>query len=434
MLGSATLTAFIIQAVTGIILATMYIPSTGSAYDSLQLMDTGVPLGGFVRAMHDMGASAMVVLITAHVIRVFLTGSFKFPRELNWLTGVGLLLMTVILAFTGQLLRWDSNGMGSLFIATEMAGRIPLIGRFVGRFFLGGQTLTGITLSRLFAIHVFIVPAFFFMLLGIHLYLVLHNGISEPAVKGQPVEPAHYRQRYEDLLKKRGVPFWPDALWRDLIMATLVIGAVLVAAWVIGPTQLSQPPDPTATQVKPRPDWYFIWIYAMQAIVPHTMEPYIIILLPTGIFVILLAIPFIGMRGDRALSRRPWTVGVVAGTLVAVALFTFAGYTAPWTPTFRPQPLYALTSSSGQVSAAALRGQELFQDHGCIMCHSFDGVGGLYGPDLTHVAQQLPEATIKTRINKGWREDMPAFQRTLTATQVDDIVQFLETSQNQQNP
>ena len=124
VLGSATLVAFLIQIVTGISLASGYVPSSGQAYDSLVFI-TGTPFGRIVRGIHAFGATAMIILIGLHAIRVYLMAAYKYPRQMNWLTGVGLLLLTLLMAFTGQLLRWDQTGFWSVVIAAEQAGRMP---------------------------------------------------------------------------------------------------------------------------------------------------------------------------------------------------------------------------------------------------------------------------------------------------------------------
>ena len=246
VLGGATLVAFLLQVATGVALATVYVPSTGSAYQSLQFITHDAPFGRVLRGMHYFGASAMVVLIGAHMSRVFLTGSYKFPREMNWLSGAALLLLTILMAFTGQLLRWDQDGVWSAVVASEQAARIPALGHWLAHLVLGGATVSGPTLSRSFAVHVFLIPALIFAGVGLHLYLVLRTGVSERASIGPAVvDPATYRAWYRNLLDREGQPFWPDAAWRDAVVAVLVVGTVLALALIVGPKPLGKPPDPT---------------------------------------------------------------------------------------------------------------------------------------------------------------------------------------------
>ena len=175
--GSATLFVFILQVVTGVALSSAYVTGSGQAYDSLKFI-TDNPLGRVIRGIHYFGASAMIVLIGIHTIRVYLMGSYKYPRQMNWLTGAGLLLFTLGMAFTGQLLRWDQTGFWTAVVAAEQAGKAPIIGNWLARFVLAGSVPGGATLSRFFSAHVFFIPALIFAGIGAHLYLVLYNGIS----------------------------------------------------------------------------------------------------------------------------------------------------------------------------------------------------------------------------------------------------------------
>ena len=178
--GSATLFLFLLQVITGVALSLLYEPSSNSAYQSLQFITNQAKFGNVLRGIHYYGASAMIILVGIHMIRTYITASYKFPREMNWISGVFLLLFTIFMGFTGQLLRWDSSGVWSSVVAAQQLGRVPFIGTYLARLLIGGDTIGGQSLSRFFSYHVFIFPALIFMFIGFHLYLVFKNGISEP--------------------------------------------------------------------------------------------------------------------------------------------------------------------------------------------------------------------------------------------------------------
>lgn len=425
VLGSATLFSFIVQVVTGIALATVYIDSAGQAYNSLVYITDHAFLGRVLRGIHDVGASVMVILIGLHAIRVFVFGSYKFPREINWLSGVGLLFMTLGMAFTGQLLRWDQNGFWTVVIFVQQTGRLPWIGTWIAQFLLGGNTVGGATLSRFYAWHVFWIPALIFALIGIHLYLVLQIGISEPPRMGRPVDPKTYMRWYRDMLHRVGVPFWPDAAWRDVVFGVGIITLTVVIAVIFGPiTSLVAPPDPTLINATPRPDWYFNWYFGVLALTPALVENYVIILGPLCLAALLIAIPFLSNHGERHPFRRPWTMGAVMITVLLVGVYTVQGTIAPWSPRFDAQPLRA--SAVGATSGPVADGAKLFHDKGCEFCHTIDEQGGLRGPDLSNVADRLTTDELTIRIMNGGT-NMPSFANILTPQETADIVAFLET-------
>jgi quinol-cytochrome oxidoreductase complex cytochrome b subunit len=179
-LGSATLFIFILQAVTGMFLAMYYSPSPDHAYDSIQFIMNEVMFGRVVRGLHHWGASAMVILITLHMLRVFIMGAYKYPREMTWVVGVILLLLTLGFGFTGYLLPWDEKAYWATTVGTNMAGTVPVIGGFLLKVLRGGSELGAVTLTRFYAIHMLVLPALTLVFVGIHLFLVIKQGISAP--------------------------------------------------------------------------------------------------------------------------------------------------------------------------------------------------------------------------------------------------------------
>ena len=422
--GSATLFAFIIQVVTGVTLAFMYVPSAGEAYQSLQYITDQTTFGRVVRGMHNWGASAMILLVGLHMIRVYLTAAYKFPREMHWITGVVLLALTVGMGFTGQVVRWDQTAVWSTIVAAEQAGRIPFIGRWVADFLIGGQTIGGATLSRMFAYHVFLVPALLFIFIGFHLYLVYKNGISEMPKAGDPVDPKTYRQEYEEKIKKSGVPFWPDAAWRDMVFSFCVITIILLIAIIIGPPALNAPPDPSNIDALPVPDWYFVFYFAFLALSPPEIESYLMIGGPLIIGLLLFFLPFISNHGERSPLRRPWAIAIVVLFIGSLSGLWAIGITSPWSPHFQAEPLTAemIGASSGQI----YRGGEYFNEKGCLYCHKISGHGGERGPDLTYIGDKLSANELTWRIMNGGL-NMPGFGGILTNEELSNLVAFLKS-------
>ena len=177
-LGSATLFTAINQAVTGILLTIYYVPSPDQAYASVQYITTQVPAGWLIRGLHHWGASAMILLTVLHMVRVIIYGSYKYPREMTWFTGVGLLTIVFGFGFSGYLLPWDQKAFWATTVGTRIAEVTPFIGDAILRIMRGGKELTAITLVRFFGMHVWFLPAALLILIGIHLYLVIRIGIS----------------------------------------------------------------------------------------------------------------------------------------------------------------------------------------------------------------------------------------------------------------
>ena len=430
VLGSATLISFIMQVITGVALAFTYIPAPNSAYDSLVWITDEAALGSVVRGIHYWGASAMVILVALHMFRVFAFGSYKYPRELNWLTGVVLLLLTLGLAFTGQLLRWDQDAYWAVYVAAEQAARIPFIGNFIMQIVIAGETVGGNTLTRFYATHVFLLPALMFAMIGLHLYLLIRHGISEVPVAGEPVDRKTYKEKYDHILKTNGMPFWPDAAWKDVVFALLVGAVVLALAIWAGPKTLGELADPTLLKAHPKPDWYFLSLFAGLALMPPGLEDYLIVGVPLVLGIALFALPFIRPEGERAPSRRPWALAVIAFGVVAIGVLTYLGDVAPWSPDLEPDPLPADIQSRAR-EAGLERGSAIFTNNGCINCHSIAGSGGHKGPDLTHVGDRLTLDQLTWRILYGGN-GMPPYGETLTAQEADVLIAFLQQQTSDQ--
>src|SRR4051794_9105498 len=180
-LGSATMFAFLSQAVTGVFLAMYYVPdATGGAYESMNHINNDVFLGEFVHGMHKWGASVMIILIFLHMGRTFFFGAYKYPRELNWVIGVVLLILTMVMGLTGYLLPFDQRAYWATVVATNITAAGPIVGPYLGDFLLGGPNFNATTLSRFYSIHMLLVPGLIAALIGAHLYLVAKLGTTAP--------------------------------------------------------------------------------------------------------------------------------------------------------------------------------------------------------------------------------------------------------------
>lgn len=178
-LGSASLFLFVMQGLTGIFLTVYYTPSPDHAYDSVQYIMNGVAFGWLIRGIHHWGASLMVLVVFIHMLRVFVSASFKYPRELTWLIGIGLFLSTLGMGFTGYLLPWHQMAYWATTVGTQIAGSVPFLGEFILKALRGGPDLSALTLQRFFAAHIWILPGVLVALIGVHLFLIIKHGESQ---------------------------------------------------------------------------------------------------------------------------------------------------------------------------------------------------------------------------------------------------------------
>jgi ubiquinol-cytochrome c reductase cytochrome b subunit len=425
--GSATLVVFVLQVVTGICLATVYAPSAEGAWKSLLYLNFQQPVGWYLRALHGWGSNFMVALVIVHMAQVFLFGAYKYPRELTWVAGVVLLLCTLGMAFTGQIMRFDQDAYWGLGIGASIIGRTPVVGAKLVDLVLGGPIIAGETLSRFFTLHVFVIPAALMGFVALHLFLVLRLGINEWPMPGRIVRRETYLKEYHELVTKDGEPFVPYAAQKDLVFAGLIILALVVLAAVKGPIGPGGKPDPTIIQTVPRPDFFFLWLFSLFALLPPWTETVLILTGPVAAIGVLFILPFISGTGKKSYRDRPVSVIIVIIAFLVVGTLTWMGTSSPWSPVMNawsssPIPVAYLKGRT----PLELRGALLVQSEQCRNCHALGGVGGMRGPALDDTATRLTYDQMVRQVVQGGG-NMPAYGKNLSAAQVAAIVAFLET-------
>src|SRR5512147_1987056 len=427
-MGSATLAVFIVQVVTGIVLAMYYSASPDHAHESIRYVEHSVTSGTIIRGIHHWGASAMVVLTVAHMLRVFTMGAYKYPREINWLFGVLLLFIVLGFSFTGYLLPWDQKAYWATAVGTNIAGTTPFIGGALVALWRGGSELGAATLARFYAFHSLWLPLALTVVVALHLIVLIRQGIAArprdlevgaPARTSDPKYPEYYKEAYA-ATKRGGMRFWPDILGKDAIVSAAVVLLIVLMAVVLR-TPLEAPADPTDTSYIPRPEWYFLPIYQLLKLVPGSMESLIAVGVPGVLVLVLLGLPFFDRGSTRNLLHRPAALVGLALILGGAGFLIGAAGRGP-----RAQ-------EEGVVLTSLQRaGRALYQSQQCGGCHRVAGQGGEEGPDLS---------TVGLRHSSGWLHSfmeapsrfhaesrMPAFAPpALTHQEIEELSQYLSS-------
>jgi len=425
--GSGAFVVFILQIVTGIMLAFIYVPSAGEAWNSLQVLNHQIALGWFIRALHGWGSDFMVAIVLIHMVQVFLFGAYKFPRELTWIVGVFLLLMTLGMAFTGQVLRFDQDAYWGLGIGASIASRVPLMGPSIVSLMLGGPIIAGATLSRFFALHVFVIPGLLIAFVGVHLLMVVKLGINEWPMPGRVVRKATYLKEYHELTQKDGIPFVPGAVWKDLFFGGIILLSVAACAIYFGPFGPSGQPDPTIIQTVPRPDFFFLWLYAVLSFLPPAMETPALLIGPVVLLLGLLLLPLIFGEGEKSWRRRPIAVLTILIAAIALGTLTHLATYTPWSPVMDAWSEIPIPAEFLQKRTALERqGALVFQLKQCHNCHALDNQGGKRGPALDNVAVQMTQDQLIRQVIQGGG-NMPAYGKNLSPAETTALVAFLET-------
>ena len=438
-MGSATLAVFIVQVVTGVVLAMYYSPSPDHAYESVRYIGAAVRSGAIVRGIHHWGASAMVVLTIAHMIRVFTMGAYKYPREINWLLGVGLLLLVLGFGFTGYLLPYDQKAYWATQVGTNIAGTTPIVGGTLVQLLRGGAQQGAATLTRFYSLHVLLLPILLGSIIALHLFLVVRQGIAPRAVELDAGAPARtsdaaYPRFYDERLheaKRGGERFWPDVIAKDVVVATIVIAIlVLLGAFVGAP--LEGPADPNDAAYVPLPEWYFLPFFQLLKLVPGSLESVVAVGVPLVLVVVLLLLPFFDRRSTRSITRRPAAAATLVGIVAATALLLGASV--------RDSKKNAVAPEVGRMLTSAERaGRTQFERQQCGGCHKLEGMTSVPkkedapdAPDLTRVGLKHSGAWIHSFLEDPVHfhpaSEMPAYgPPTLSHQEIEELARYLSS-------
>jgi ubiquinol-cytochrome c reductase cytochrome b subunit len=375
--GSAAVLLFLVQTVTGIVLAVYYSPSSTDAWASIAYIEREITMGALVRGLHHHSASGMVVVVVLHMLQVVWFGAYRAPREANWLAGLGLFGLVLAFALTGYLLPWDQTGYWATKVATSIAGTVPIVGPSIQRIAQGGNDYGNLTLTRFYALHVVVLPLLTFGLIGVHIALFRKHGITP--------NPS----RTDADLTKNTDTFWPKQVLYDSIFFAIALAAIFALARK-GGAPLEAPADPASNFIA-RPEWYFLFLFQLLKYFEGPLQVVGTVVLPGFATAFLAALPFVDRgRTRKVRDRLPFVGAVGMGIGFAIILSLLAVRHDSHDATIAVQKKRAkreaeraLTLAAKGVPAAGAtymmsndpltRGERVFVRE-CMSCHSLEGV------------------------------------------------------------
>lgn len=310
--GGITIFLFIVQFITGMILAFYYVPHVDYAYESIIDIVTKINMGWFFRSFHHWGAQLCIAFVFIHLFGTLLVKSYRKPREFIWVTGFILLVISIFFGLSGYLMPWDERAFAAVRVATGGAGSLPIIGDFIKIFLRGGTEVTGDTITRFYAFHVAILPILSLMLIGLHVLLVQYHGMSVPL-------SVENRQ-------KEGEPFFPNVFYKDMMIWLVMLGVVATLA-VFLPPEIGIKADPLAPPPEGiKPEWYFLFMLETLKLFPGTIwifngETIAIICVTIGIIFFFL-IPFLDRKSNRGQKSHLFTIIAVIYLIYFITMTT----------------------------------------------------------------------------------------------------------------
>ncbi len=482
-LGMVLLFGLVVQVVTGIALALYYAPTPDHAWMSVRYIMTDVRFGPVVRGLHFWGATLVVVSAALHLVRVVVTGSYRKPRQFNWVIGLALLVVILFFAMSGYLLPWDQRGYWATVVRVGIAGLTPFLGEFAKNMMRGGPDIGALTLMRWYALHVMVLPLALIGLVTAHMYFRFRDGLSGPVKAG----------------KGTGHAYYPFHVSREML-AMLAAGVLLVVLAIKGMPALEPQADPTATDYIPRPEWYFAGLFQFVKLFPGKWEVVGALILPGIAMTALILLPWLDRGRTRAFAdRRPVLVVFMLFVAVVATLTTIGAMDQParqgdaWNHKeiagvtlmatdrcarchkpdgvaapieggriSRPQDwlvghvadpdmiapgLRDTPASNDRETEAILAGlaklrggpmpavsdtekqMSLILSRHCLSCHSVDGVGSKTGDNLTHIGSKRTVAELAQRITNPKilkpNTEMPAFESKLSAEEIAALAAWL---------
>ncbi|MDR2801104.1 MAG: cytochrome b N-terminal domain-containing protein [Desulfovibrio sp.] len=414
ILGTLCALTFFIMVVTGMVLAFYYVPTPDKAWESVQFIDNQVTLGKIVRGLHHWGAGAMVLLAFCHLIVTYLHGSYAEPRQINWITGAMLFLVVLMLGFTGYLLPWDMKAYWATIVGANIPDQIPGIGNYITRIILGGENISGFTLTRFYSIHTLVLPACLLLFMAVHIYLIRIHNISDPRERlaGEMLPPPAgklYR-------------FYPEHTNRSAVGFGALFLALLLLSICVDPP-MEQKAGTFISDYLPRPEWYYMWLFQLLTYFTGYWELIGTVFLFGGGLILLFGVPFFSESKLKGMINRPVSIAVAASFTLCIVYLTAMAYSeaAPYNKT--------VAVPSRTLTEREQRGLLTYVEQQCAYCHNILGEGGhRTGPDMSNIARKkrTPEYLIKYVENPKAQmasTTMPEYK--LTAEQLRDLAAFL---------
>ncbi len=427
----ATLTLLLgVLAITGIVMTLTYSPTPDTAYQSVNHITETQTLGWFIRALHYWSAGLMVAMLFFHLFRQILVAGYKFPREATWIFGALLFHAVIAMSFTGYLLRWDERSIHAVRVMLHMFNRVPWIGDELVLFVQGGDEPGALLLTRIYAVHVIILPLLIGILTAYHLYLVIHHGITSKGEKEQLIHTAAEQKKlYKQQARSEedGETFYPDTMAKSGMMSFVVFGIVLLLTLLVGPAPLYDEAN-LVERSFPVEEWWFWWYSALIALLPAWLAPAFVVLFPLLLLLAMLALPFVDRGPKRGMRKRPLAVAFVIGCVIALVGLSSLRLNSPWTgwPGGEAPPV----PDGVILSPDAEEGRLLFASYGCNSCHAVGGVGRSVAVDLAQVEPRRSRQEYQAYILRPpYDIAMPAYEGRISGDEMDRLLDYIHAAQ-----